>query len=971
MMNSTPESSSCLVLMDASERNTVSGTAYFVDAHSLIFQVFHAIRGMTSPSGMPTNALFGFLRDILYLRSLKPDYLVVAFDLPGPTFRSAIYPEYKAHREPPPDDLQMQIPMIVTALQAMRVPVLSKEGYEADDLLATLATAGEKRGLQVYVCTSDKDCRQLLSERVRLYNLRKRESFGPEQLLEDWGIRPDQVVDLQSLVGDSVDNVPGVPGIGVKTAAKLLQEFGTLENLLANTAQVPGKKREALEASGAIVERSRALVRLETAVEIPLTWDEWHLQPMDTPRLMELCKEWGFNSLANQIRALDGDIPGELPPAVPVQAELFGNGGQELFPFGANAPAEAAPEPTSALLEWQPTYQLVNTSALLDVLVEELATQSRFVFDTETTGLDALRSDLVGIALCWQPNHAYYLPVRGPSGEPTLPLEEVRAKLGPLFANPALGKANQNIKYDLLVLRQAGFTLANIDGDPMLAHYLLHAGERSHSLDDMARTLLNHTMIPITDLIGKKKPKQPQLTMDQVPTARVAEYAGEDADASWRLLTLLEAQLDAPENAPLRAIYREVELPLLQILADMEHIGIRLDSTYLHHLSQEMAAQLEAIESEIYELAGKRFNIASLPQLRTVLFDELKLPVQGRTGTTNEPSTDQESLEKLAALKLPAATIARKVLEHRQISKLKGTYVDALPTMVHPRTGRIHTSFNQTVTATGRLSSSDPNLQNIPVRRENGQAVRKAFLPAPGWVLLCADYSQIELRLLAHFCQDETLCRAFAEGRDIHATVAAEIFGVSLEAVSHEQRRMAKTVNFGVIYGISASGLGQRLGIPKTEAAAFIQSYFGRYPKVEAYQTKLLSSCRSNGYTSTILGRRRHFDPKAIRARSDYQNRNAAEREAINMEVQGSAADLIKLAMLEVARALREGGFQARMLLQVHDELVFECPPNEVERLAEMVRRTMIDPVRQRLRLQVPLAVDLSVGPNWLEVEER
>jgi len=966
-----------------------AGTLYAVDAHSLIFQVFHAIRGMTSPSGLPTNALYGFLRDILYLRSLNPTYLVVAFDLPGPTFRSEIDPEYKAHREPPPEDLQLQIPLILSALQALRVPVLTHQGYEADDLLATLALAGEKRDLDVYLCTSDKDCRQLLSSRVRLYNLRKREAFGPVELLEDWGIRPDQVVDLQTLVGDSVDNIKGVPGIGVKTAAKLLQEFGTLDHLLANLSQVTGKKRQALEEFRGRLEQTRQLVRLKTDVELAWDWEAWRVQPIDMPRMLALCKEWGFNSLANQIRALGaGEGAGEFPfvdsaPTPGVQAELFAPldssqaalDGEELFPFGANAPSAASEltrhsQANPSLWEWLPVYELIDTSEKLDAFLAKLRQQRRFVLDTETTSLDALRADLVGLAICWQANHAYYLPVRGPIGSATLSFEEVRAKLGPILADPHIAKANQNIKFDLLVLQAAGLPLAGIDGDPMLAHYLLHAGERSHSLDDMARTLLNHALIPITDLIGTKKPKQPQLTMDQVPTSRVAEYAGEDADAAWRLLELLEEQLQRPDNTPLRAIYHELELPLLEVLAEMEATGIGLDVPYLKQLSGEMAEQLQAIETEIYSLAGKRFHIASLPQLRTVLFDELKLPVQGRTGTTGEPSTDQESLEKLAALRLPGAEVARKVLEHRQISKLKGTYVDALPLLVHPRTGRLHTSFNQTVAATGRLSSSDPNLQNIPVRRENGQAVRKAFIPAPGWVLLTADYSQIELRLLAHFCQDETLCGAFAEGRDIHAAVAAEIFQVPLDAVTPEQRRMAKTVNFGVIYGISAAGLSQRLGIPKSEAASFITSYFARYPKVEAYQAKLLSDTRANGYTTTLLGRRRHFDRNAIRSHSSYQNRNTAEREAINMEVQGSAADLIKLAMLEVRRALREEKLQARMLLQVHDELVFESPPEELERLANTVRRAMIQPVAQRLQLRVPLVVDLARGPNWLEVAE-
>lgn len=937
-----------------------TGTLYLVDAHSLIFQVFHAIRGMSSPSGLPTNALFGFMRDVLFLRSLKPDYLVVAFDLPGPTFRSAIFADYKAHREPPPDDLQLQVPMIVQALEGMRVPVVSREAFEADDIMATLAVAGEKRGLDVYLCTSDKDCRQLLSDRVRLFNLRKREEFGPAQLMEDWGVRPDQVVDLQSLVGDSVDNVPGVPGIGVKTAAKLLQEFDTLDNLLANTARVPGKKREALEASGEIIKLSRRLVRLDTNVDVPLTWDAWKVQPMDTDRLLALCREWGFNTLAGQIRALGG------APAAPAQAEMFA--GEELFPFGANAPDG---EKADAPREWRPVYTLIDTPEAFEALITDLGKQKRFAFDTETTGLDPLRADLVGVSLCWQPNRACYVAVRGPLGAKTIDVAALKQKLGPILADRAIAKVNQNIKYDLLALRALGLEVHHVAGDPMLADYLLRPGERGHGLDDLSRRHLKHQMIPITDLIGKKKPKQPQLTMDQVPTDKVAEYAAEDADAAWQLAELLEGELDKPDNAPLKKIYHEIEVPLVEVLTEMEWNGIRLDVPYLKQLSVEMTAQMEAIEKAIYALAGRPFNIASLPQLRAVLFDELKLPVQGRTNTTGEPSTDQESLEKLAALKLPGAELCRKVLEHRQISKLKGTYVDALPTLVNPRTGRLHTSFNQTVAVTGRLSSSDPNLQNIPVRRENGQQVRKAFVPEPGWVLLCADYSQIELRLLAHFCEDPTLVRAFAADRDIHAAVAANIWGVPEDQVTSDQRRMAKTVNFGVLYGMSPGGLAQRLQIPKPDAAAFIKSYFERYPKVEAYQSEVLRRCRETGCTTTILGRRRHFDVTAIRPDSSYQNRNTAEREAINMEVQGSAADLIKLAMLDVYRRLAREKFEARLLLQVHDELVFECPPGELARLAEMVREEMTGPVARRLNLRVPLRVDLASGPNWLEVQER
>jgi DNA polymerase-1 len=506
-----------------------------------------------------------------------------------------------------------------------------------------------------------------------------------------------------------------------------------------------------------------------------------------------------------------------------------------------------------------------------------------------------------------------------------------------------------------------------------VADYLLHAGERSHGLDELSRRYLNHQVIPITDLIGKKSRKTPQLSMDEVPTERVAIYAGEDADVAWRLCELLEKNLDLLDSqarGSLRKLYAEVEVPLIEVLAELEYNGIRLDIPLLHRLSGEMGQELAEIEKEIYDLAGHPFNIASLVQLRKVLFEELKLPIQGRTGVTGAASTDQDTLEKLAALDQPGAALPRKILQHRRIAKLKSTYVDALPAMVNPKTGRVHTAFNQTVAATGRLSSSDPNLQNIPVRREEGQQIRQAFVPAEGWLLLTADYSQIELRLLAHFCGDDELRRAFAEERDIHAAVAAQIFGVPEDEVSDNQRRMAKTVNFGVIYGISPVGLAQRLEMSRDEAAKFIDSYFARYPKVQEYQARLLNDCRQNGYVSTILGRRRQFDRDAIRAQSTYHQRNTAEREAINMEVQGSAADVIKLAMLNVFRRLQREERRSRMLLQIHDELVFETPPDELSALVGLVREEMTTPVEKALGLEVPLRVDVASGPNWLDVTE-
>jgi DNA polymerase I len=946
----------------------VTGVMYLVDAHSLIFQVFHAIPPMTSPTGMPTNAVFGFVRDLLYLRKRKPDYLVCAFDLPQPTFRSELYKEYKAHRDPTPTDLVAQLPLIQRAVEALGVPVVTHPRYEADDVLATIARAASQRGLDVYVCTSDKDCRQLIDDHIRLYNLRKHQEFGRAELLADWGVRPDQVVDLQSLVGDAVDNVPGVPGIGVKTAAKLLQEFDTLDNLLANINRVAGAKRqENLRASGSILEMSRQLVRLADDVPAPLEWDAWRLKEIDAAKMLDLCRELGFRGFAEEVRET-------AKSTAVVQHGLFDD---EPFPFGANAPAAqpAAPEapavapshetaPT-ADVPWFQEYHLVDTAEKFEEFFRQLTKQKRIAFDLETTSLRPLEAEIVGIAFSWRPGEAWYLALRGPEGSALLESAPTLERLRPIFADAKVAKLNQNIKYDLLVLRGRGVEVQGVSGDPMVADYLLHAGERSHNLEELARRYLNHAMVPIEELIGKKSKKQPQLVMDQVPVARVAAYSGEDADAAWRLCLHLESLLDGP---PLRTLYDELEVPLIEVLAELEYNGIRLDVKLLKRVGEEMGKRLEQIEKEIYAVAGRPFNIGSLPQLRKVLFEELKLPVQGKTGVTGAPSTDQETLEKLAALGLPGSELPRKILEQRQTAKLKSTYVDALPEMVNKATGRIHASFNQTVAATGRLSSSDPNLQNIPVRSEQGREIRQAFLPEQGWTLLTADYSQIELRLLAHFTDDEALQKAFAEDRDVHSAVAAQIFGVEEGLVTSEMRRMAKTVNFGVIYGMSGHGLAIRLGISRDEANRFIEAYFARYPKVLDYQAKLLNECERTGYVSTILGRRRAIT--GVRSNSTYQQRNQPEREAINMEIQGSAADLIKLAMLHIYQRLRRDGLRSRMLMQIHDELVFEAPPGELKQLAALVKEEMTTPLEKQLNLRTPLKVELAAGPNWLDVEE-
>jgi DNA polymerase-1 len=897
---------------------------WVVDAHSLIFQVFHALPEMSSPRGEQVGAVFGFVRDMLYLiEEKKPDALVCAFDLSGPTFRSALFDAYKADRSEMPDELAGQIPKIEQVLEAMAIPVVTSEGFEADDVLATFARICDEAGANCYLVSGDKDCRQLITDRVAVYNIRKDQMFGAEALRAEWGVGPDQVVDFQALIGDKVDNVPGVPGIGPKTAQSLLDTYGTLDNLLAHADEVKGAKGKALIENRETALLSRELVRLDNQVPITPDWDASRVGAMDHRRLADLFADFGFRTFAEHARRL----------------------GKELFPTSTTAA--------------QGNYELIDTPEKLANLINQLEKQTLISVDTETTHVSPRCAAIVGYSFAYQPEEAFYVPVRGPAGDPVLDPDATLGALRPVLENPAIQKLGQNLKYDMIVLRAAGVKLAGVAFDTMVASYLLDAGGRTHNLDELAQKYLNHTTIKIDQLIGKGRD---QKRMDEVPVAQVATYAAEDADIPLRMHPILAERLAEMQLAELNAT---LEVPLIEVLADMEFVGVRVNPQRLAELSARYGERLATLEREIEELAGHPLNIGSPKQLAQVLFQELGLPVVKKTKTG--PSTDADVLEQLAeSHALPA-----KIVEYRQFSKLKNTYVDALPTMIQPETGRVHASFNQVVAATGRLSSSDPNLQNIPIRTDEGREIRSAFVAGPpGWKLLSADYSQIELRILAHYSQDPALCAAFDRDEDIHTLVASQVFGVPLGEVTSAMRRSAKAVNFGVIYGQSPFGLAKGLGISQEEAAAFIDGYFATYRGVANFMLATLAECRRRGYVSTILGRRRSIQGvrpvEQLTLGTDHPSRrplNLPERTAVNSVIQGSAADMIKLAMIAIHRRLHEEGLEAAMLLQIHDELVFEVAPADIDKLAQLVQHEM----RSVLPLRVPLKVAVKSGKNWAE----
>ena len=887
---------------------------FLIDGTAFCYRAYYAIRHLSNSKGEATNAIYGFVTMLQKLfNEQKPDYVVVCFDRKEATFRHEAYEDYKAHRKPPPDDLIAQFEPIKVFCRALNYTVCEKAGFEADDLLGTLAYRGAKDGLDVYIVTGDKDAFQLVGPHVRILNPSKDSQIYDTAAVRERfdGLGPEKVTDLMAIMGDSSDNIPGVPGIGEKGALKLIKEFGSVENLYKFVSKVKSPSQQALlkeHKEKALL--SKRLARIDTEVPLEIDWEKTRLSGPDAVALADLCKRYEFK---NMLKAL----------------------------------APAGEENQSSR-----DYRTVETAAALNALARELKKAGAFSFDTETTSADPLRAELVGLSFSTQPMQAVYVPVSSQKhAGPGLALAAVLEVLGPLLEDEKLHKYGQNAKYDWMVLKRHGVNVRGITFDTMIASYLINPVKLNHNLDDISFDYLNVKKIATEALLGKGKT---QRTMDQVPLAEIAEYAAEDADCVFRLVPILSAKL---KEHGLEKLFREVEIPLSICLGVIEMNGVTLDLKLLKELSNRAADDLESLTKTIYKEAGEEFNINSTKQLADILFERLKLPTQKKTKTGY--STDVTVLEKLAA---EGHELPKKLLEYREKTKLKSTYLDALPEMVNPETGRVHTSYHQTTTVTGRLSSSDPNLQNIPIKTAEGRAVRKAFVSRYGkkGKLLSADYSQIELRLLAHLSGDKNLVKAFKADRDIHKFTATLLYGVDEEGVTREMRDAAKTINFSIIYGKTAYGLSQDLGLSVPEADLFIQNYFKRYSAIKEYLDSQKELAHQQGYLLTILGRRSYF-PEINAANG--QLRQFAERAAINAPIQGSAADLIKLAMLRVQERLQNEEPECFMIMQVHDELVLDVPAARAEAAAKLVRSEM----EAAYTLNVPLKVDVFTGDSWFK----
>ncbi len=882
-------------------------TLFLIDGHSYIYRAYYAIRSLSTRSGFPTNAIFGFANMLLkVLREQKPTYVAMVLDSPGTTFRHQLYPEYKANRPPMPEDLVLQMPRIDDLIAAFRVQAIRVPGMEADDIIATLAHIYAGKVDKVVIVSSDKDLMQLITDKVVMLDTMKDRWVDEEAVVEKFGVKPSQVVQVQALMGDPSDNIPGLAGVGPKTAGKLIARFGSVEGLLEHSEEVGGKIGEQLPHQMEELRTSLSLVTLKNDVPVDQTLDDLAVSDLDTQAVRALFEELEFARLVNEL----------------VPREALGREG----------------------------YRTVTTEQELDDLVARLQKVDRFAFDTETDNRDAMRASLVGISFSWSDGEAAYIPLdHSYLGVPTqLAVENVRKKLGPILADPHKKKIGQNIKYDLKVLDRAGWDVKGIFFDTMIASWLDNPDRRRHGLDEMASELFGHTMISYKELTKRGRE---QVSFVEVPVEEASTYSCEDADVTFRAVEPLAAGL---KEKGLVDLFDEVEMPLVTVLNDMEMAGVLLDTGLLAGISRDLGERLKDLESRIHEGAGHPFNINSPRQLGQVLFTELGLPPVKKT-KTGYSTNDEVLLELSEKHHLPAM-----VRDYRSVAKLKSTYVDALPKLVHPNTGRIHTSFNQTATATGRLSSSDPNLQNIPIRTDEGRRIREAFVSPEGMVLLSADYSQIELRVLAHLSGDRNLVEAFRKGEDIHARTARQVLGADEDAVEPELRRRAKVINFGIIYGMSAYGLSKELGVSPGEAAAIIEGYFDVYSGVREFTERTLDQARERGYVQTLLNRRRNLPELTSK---NPNTRQYGERMAVNTPIQGTAADLIKVAMLRVHEGLAREVPGTRMLLQVHDELVFEVPEGQTQKAGAFITEVM----EGVMDLEVPLVVDVEWGKNWAE----
>jgi len=914
---------------------------FLIDAYALIYRAYYAFikTPRINSKGQNTSAILGFVHTLEeVLRTQKPTHIGVAFDPAGPTFRHEAFEKYKAQREETPEDIRKAVPIIKEIIQAYNMPILEVPGFEADDVIGTLSKLGEKADFDVYMLTPDKDYAQLVSERIFIYRPKYGggyEKLGIEGVEEKWGLKfPEQVIDLLGLMGDSSDNIPGCPGVGEKTAVKLLEEFGSIDNLLKSTDKLKGALKTKVEENSEQIIFSRFLATICQDVPIELNEEALTLKERNTEKLKAIFTELEFRHLLAKMEPVQKTVKN-----APIQTSLFEE-------FTDEVSGEIKYSNLSDLKSTPHEYQLIDSEEKIDQFLVKISHQDFFCFDTETTGVDFFSSELVGISFSWKEGEAYFV---------LLPVNQIDArkivnKFKPVFENEKIAKIGQNMKFDILILRNYGVEVKGKLFDTMIAHYLIQP-EFRHGLDYLAEIYLKYKTISYEELCGAKGKNQ--LSMRSVPLDKLCEYAAEDADVTLKLKNIFEKKLT--ENN-LNSLFYDVEMPLMLVLAEMEHTGVRIDTTSLRQASEIISSRVKIIEGEIFEMAGIEFNIASPKQVGEVIFDRLKIVDKVKKTKTGQYSTSESVLETLAG-KHP---IIDKILEYRGLKKLLSTYIDALPALINPKTGKVHTSFNQTVTATGRLSSSNPNLQNIPIRDEEGREIRKAFTADENCVFLSADYSQIELRIMAHLSQDPNMVEAFNSGYDIHTATAAKIYKVPMNEVTSDMRRNAKTANFGIIYGISVFGLAERLSIPRGEAKELIDGYFATYPRVKEYMDESITIAQKNGFVETLLHRKR-FLPD-INSRNSIV-RGFAERNAINAPIQGTAADIIKIAMVRIFNRFKKEEIQSQMMLQVHDELNFNVLNSELEK----VQRIVVEEMEMAFKLVVPLKVDYGVGESWFE----